>query len=323
MATGESADGGSESYRFSFTGRGSSLFGLYLRNLAWVLLTFGIYSFWAKVRVRRFLLSQVGVAGERLAYHGLGGELLRGALKAMLVFGVPITILRLLPSLFVGDRTVAWLAWALTTLLGVVFLAVARVGARRYRLSRTSWRGIRFGFRGQAADYLRLFVTGWWLTIVTAGVYYPVYATKSDAFMTRHSYFGSARFDFDGDGKDLVLDFVYAMLLTLPTLGLAWFWYAARRREYVWSHTTLLGARFHFPVTPGELLRLKLGNLGLLVVTLGLAYPWTVVRNARFVCARLALDGPLDLASIRQAPFDATATGEGLLGLLEVDLDWV
>jgi uncharacterized membrane protein YjgN (DUF898 family) len=310
------------SWTFRFAGRGGTLLGIYLLNLIGIVVTLGIYTFWAKVRVRRYVFGQVDVAGERLEYHGLGGELLRGSLKAALVFGLPLAVVRVVPRIVDVGVTGAVATWILSSLFVAIFLPVARVGARRYRLSRTSWRGIRFSFVGQPGPYVRIFLQGWGLTLLTLGIYYPVYAVRSHGYLVARSTFGSAPFDFDGDGRALLLDWVYALLLTLPTLGLVWFWFGARRSAYLWAHTTLSGARFGFAVTGGQLLRLWLGNAALLVLSLGLAYPWTVVRNARFTCARLSLDGGLDVAAIRAAPVAANATGEGLLGLLEADLDW-
>jgi uncharacterized membrane protein YjgN (DUF898 family) len=59
----------------------------------------------------------------------------------------------------------------------------------------------------------------------------------------------------------------------------------------------------------------------LLILTLGFAWPWVVVRNARFACAYLALEGPLDLATIQQEAQAVSATGEGLAGILDAGFD--
>jgi uncharacterized membrane protein YjgN (DUF898 family) len=56
-----------------------------------------------------------------------------------------------------------------------------------------------------------------------------------------------------------------------------------------------------------------------LVLTLGLGWAWVVVRRIRFAFAYLAIDGPLDLGAVRQEAQAATATGEGLDGLLDID----
>src|SRR5215475_8491860 len=113
-----------------FHGSGGTLFGIHVVNALLILVTLGIYYFWAKTRVRRYLASQAEMELDRFAYHGTAKELLLGTLKAV-------------------------------------------VGARRYRLSRTSWRGIRFSFRGQVWDLVKIFIIGSFLTGLTLGLYYP------------------------------------------------------------------------------------------------------------------------------------------------------
>src|SRR6266545_6090236 len=73
--------------RPTFHGTGGTLFGIHLVNTLLTLVTLGVYYFWAKTRLRRFLFSQTEIEGDRFAYHGTGRELLLGTLKAVLVFG--------------------------------------------------------------------------------------------------------------------------------------------------------------------------------------------------------------------------------------------
>ncbi len=309
----------SDLHRLVFHGHGVSLLGIHTVNVFLTLVTLGIFFFWARVRVRRYLFAQTSFAGDRIAFHGLGLEMLVGFLKAMLVLGVPLGLLNWLPVIY-HERTVAVVASLTASALTLVFVPLARAGARRYRLSRTSWRAIRFSFRGSTREFVQLSVVGSLLSFVTLGLYYPFFATRAQGFLTRHSYFGTARFDFDGEGRDLLVDFLYAVLLTLPTLGVCWFWFVAAKRRYFWRRTTLRGARFTCTMTGGNLLRLRLGNVLLSVLTLGLGWPFAVVRSARYVCRHVALAGPLDLDAVKQDSREATATGEGLLGLLDADL---
>ena len=305
--------------RLSFHGAGSSLSGIHIVNTFLTIITLGIYSFWGRVRVRNYLLSETEFEGDRFAYHGTGRELLNGYLKAMLVFGIPLALLNFVPDLLDLGVVVKIAAGVLAYGIILVFVPLAMVGARRYRLSRTSWRGIRFSFRGRVADFMKLFVRGALLTPITLGLYYPFFDTRRYAFMTSHSHLGNRKFDFDGTGRDLFGSYALALLLFLPTLGLYWFWFLAKKQRYFWDHTSCGVARFHSTVTGGRLLLLRLGNLLLLVVTLGLGWPWVLVRNARFACAYLTLEGSLDLADIQQDAQAATATGEGLAGFLDVD----
>lgn len=307
--------------RLSFHGSGGSLFGIHIVNLFLTIITLGTYYFWGKVRVRKYLWSQTECEGDRFAYHGTGTELLIGFLKAVVIFGLPLFLLGLVQGLLARTPVVR-IALALLLYAAILLLIpYATVGARRYRLSRTSWREIRFSFRGRVLPFIKLFVKGSLLGSITLGLYYPFFDTERYGFLVSHSYFGNRKFDFDGEGRHLFGGFLLAILLLLPTLGLAWFWYAAKRQRYFWDHTSVGAARFRCTVTGGRLLLLTMGNLLLLVLTLGLGWPWVMVRNARFALRYLSLEGPLDLSDIEQEAQAATATGEALVGFLDAGLD--
>ena len=307
--------------RLSFHGTGGTLFGIHVVNVLFTVLTLGVYYFWGKTRIRRYLFGASAFEGDRFAYHGTAQELLLGFGKAFVVFFVPIVVLTVVRDVLDVGPVIQRAAAVSISLLFLVFLPVAMVGARRYRLSRTSWRGIRFSFRGVALEFVKIFIKGTFLTGLTFGLYYPFFVTRRQAFMISHSYFGNERFDFDGRGRELFGPFLLAVLLTLPTLGLSWVWFLARKRRFFWEHTTFGAARFGSSVTGGVLLGLWVVNAILLVCTLGLAWPWVRVRNIDFAFRYLALEGPLDLERIRQQAQQASATGEGLAGFLDTGFD--
>jgi uncharacterized membrane protein YjgN (DUF898 family) len=303
-----------------FHGSGGTLFGIYVVNVLLTIATLGWYRFWGKVRVRRFMLSQTGFEGDRFAYHGTGKELLLGFLKAVMFVGMPITVLGIAAELS-HDKMIHGATRFFTSLLVFLFIPIAMVGARRYRLSRTSWRGIRFSFRGRASVFTKLFVAGSMLSMLTLSLYYPFFQARQQRFMVSHSHFGRRPFRFDGRGRDLFGAYVLTLLLFLPTLGLYWFWFQAKKTRYFWEHTYFETARFRCSVTGRKLMNLTLGNLVVLVVTLGLAWPWVLLRSTRFAFEYLTIDGPLDLAGIVQEPQLATATGDALSSLLGADVD--
>jgi uncharacterized membrane protein YjgN (DUF898 family) len=309
------------SRQLSFHGSGGTLLGIHVVNILLTLVTLGVYYVWAKTRARRYLFSQTSFEGDRFAYHGTGKEMLLGFLKAFLVFLLPIIGLSIVRDQLDVDPRIKGAAAGLISFLFLIFIPVATVGSRRYRLTRTSWRGIRFSFRGRAWSFVLLFAKGYVLSLVTFGLYYPIYLTRRQAFMVSNSYFGNERFDFDGRGRNLLAGFVLAILLTLPTLGLCWIWYLARKRRFFWDHTCFGAARFRSTVSGGALLGLYVVNVLLLLVTLGIAWPWVRVRNIRFTYRYLALEGPLDLEHIRQQAQFASATGEGLAGFLDTGFD--
>ncbi len=308
-----------EIHKLTYFGSGGSLFGIYIINVFLTLVTFGIYSFWGRVKVHRYLMSQTEFEGDRLAYHGSGKELLLGFLKAMVVFGIPMAVLVTVPDFLDLGELIKISVGLVVYLLIIFIIPFATVAARRYRMSRTSWRGIRFSFRGRVWDFFKIFVGGSMLSTVTLGLYYPFFATKKYLFMTNHSYFGNEKFQFNGNGKDLFGSFLLALVLTIPTLGLYWFWFLAKKQRYFFNHTSFGNSRLESSVTGGALLRLRIGNLLLLMVTFGLGWSWVVARNINFAFRYLNFKGALDLDGIVQQAELAPATGAELAGFFDLD----
>ena len=64
--------------RLRFHGSAMGLFGIQAINALLTLLTLGVFYFWAKTRVRRYVMGETELEGDRFAYHGTGRELLVG-----------------------------------------------------------------------------------------------------------------------------------------------------------------------------------------------------------------------------------------------------
>ena len=312
--------------RLFFHGDARTLFTTYLMNLLLTLVTLGVYYFWGKVKVRKYIYSQTEFEGDRLAYHGTPKELLLGWLKAAAVLGVLFGI-----SAAAGQE----IGRLISAFISGVLIPVAIVGSWRYRLSRTSWRGIRFSFWGHARELVGLFWRDGLLMTFTLGIYYPHFRNHLRTFLMQNSHYGTRPFDYDGDGWEVWRIYASGIVLTILTLGIYYFWFDAKLQRYYWSHTTFgrsraagsilsnnssSEVRFNCSIQGGAWMKLKLVNLLAIVCTLGLAYPWTVVRSTRYLYDNLTIEGPLDLAAIQQEAQAATATGEGLAGFMDTGL---
>jgi uncharacterized membrane protein YjgN (DUF898 family) len=309
----------------SYHGTGGSLFGLVLLNGLLSIVTLGIYSFWAKTKVRAFHYSHTELDGDRFAYHGTGGELWIGYLKAVgIIFLIFISVG--IVSAVVGSGAVgpdpvislvmSFLAYGIIAAL----IPVAVNGARRYRLSRSSWRGIRFSYHGKAQDFLAMNVAGFFMAVVTLGFFLPTWQNKRREFFVTNARFGSEPFMYSGTGKELFGEYVKALLLTIPTLGLSWVWYSAFKHRYFWSNTTMRGARFRSTMTGGDLLTLSLTNIVLTLFTLGIGIPWVQTRSHAFIASRISLKGTVEWAAIEQRAQQAGTSGEGLADAFDVDV---
>lgn len=330
----------------AFRGSGGTLLGMQIVNVCLTILTLGVYHFWGKAKIRRYLFSHTAFGHDRFAYHGTGKELYQGFLKAMLVFGLPYFSLGAAHTFLELPRWIDLLSQALAGLVLFLYVPVAMVNARRYRCSRTSWRGIRFSFRGRTSEFLTLYFRGWGFTILTLGSYYPYFQTQRQAFLHAHTYFGNQRFGFTGHGSGLMFPFAVTLISTYIVLGVCglalafqltnagltlllipfvlgplWVWLLGQKQKYFWDHTTFGHARFSSDITWQNLFTLYLGNLGLLLVTLGWAWPWVTVRNARFFIGALSLQGSVDLDRVLQDTTQSSVTGEGLSNLLDTGFD--
>ncbi len=156
--------------RLRFHGAAGELLALQARNLALAALTLGIYRFWAKTRIRRYLWNHTSFQGDALEYTGSGRELFLGFLIVVVFFAIVGAAHQAI--LFVAAASAPALAVAMNVLVFpgfVLLIGLALYRARRYRLSRTLWRGIRGVQTGSAALYGVKYLGYWVLTIVSAG----------------------------------------------------------------------------------------------------------------------------------------------------------
>lgn len=302
--------------RPSFHGDGATLFGIHLKNLLLTIVTLGIYSFWAKADVRQYLYANTSLGGDRFTYHGSGGELFSGAIRAgglLLVIG----LLSTLASSYVHPLAGAIILYAGG---GLLLFPIALIGSRRYRLSRTSWRGIRFSFRGDYGDFFSMYAIGAVLTVLSLGLYYPYFHANMRRYVVKETRFGNRTFEFTGEGGDLIGRHVLLYLLLPLTLGLYWFWHSAFRHRYYWEHTRFGAARFRSTMTGGDLFGITLVNTLLTIFTLGLAYPWVQARTMRFQCDRLEVSSLAAFDDALQEFKASSSFGEGVAEALDMEM---
>lgn len=310
-----------EIFPFSFQGNGGTLFGIQIVNLFLIIITLGIYYFWAKARVRVYMWSQIDCNGDRLAYHGTGIEVLKGWIKAALIFGVPFYAFQNLPVIIGAPMPVIVIGGILSFIIISIFVPVATVGSRRYRLSRTSLRGIRFSFRGKWQEFAKIFFAGSAFMMLTLGLYAPYFDMRRQTFLMEKAYYGSEKFGFDGKGSDLFGSFVLAVILLIPTLFISMLWYQYKRTMYFWNHATFGNARFQSSFTFGGFFGLYFVNALILICTLGFGLPWVKVRIMRYYLRNLVLAGEVDLSTIVQEAQESTAFGEEVGDFLSLDFD--
>src|SRR6202790_2671870 len=169
---------------------------------ALVVVTLGIYRFWLATDVRRFLWSNTEIAGDTLEYNGLATELLIGFLFAVAIL-VPLYMVFALVALELDIVALApaLIGFALLLLLG----EYALYRARRYRLTRTVFRGLRFDQHGSPWRYALYALLCWGIVIVTLGLAYPWTQAFLERFKMRNTSYGDLQGRFEGSGLALFL----------------------------------------------------------------------------------------------------------------------
>lgn len=168
--------------------------GLYTGVLTLITLT--IYRFWARTIVRRRLWSDTTIGDAPLEYTGKGSELFFGFLIAIFTVMLPIVGALVAAQLLLPPVGVL-AVFVAVYLVFFVLIGVAIFFARRYQLSRTVWRGVRFEQRGSAWGYgLAAFGYGL-LTIVTLGWFAPAMRLRLEKRLWSNAYFGDMPFSYD------------------------------------------------------------------------------------------------------------------------------
>ena len=186
------------------------------------ILTLGIYHFWGKTEVRRKIWSAVHLQNQPLEYTGTGKELLLGFLIVTFLIIIPIYVAFVGISLYFGEGHPATVAVQLILGFAIVFLiGMAQYRARRYRLSRTNWRGIRGGMSGSALRYAWTSVWTVLLIPLTLGWIVPWRSVTLQRILTNETRFGQMPMRFEGDSGPLYLPFLGYWLGFIGVYGLA------------------------------------------------------------------------------------------------------
>ena len=242
-----------------FTGSGSEYFRIWIVNLLLMLVTLGFYYPWAKVRRLRYFYGNTIVDGAPLDFHGDPKKMLRGYLLT--------GALVMLYSTAGNFSPVAGLA--AFVLVAALWPALFK-SSMQFRLANTSWRGLRFRFKGTLGGAYRALLP----LFVPGAVLLALIAVEPAGREP------SATFAFTAGGV------VVAMLLTGP-----WLWW--NLKSYQHNHYALGQLQTELRSTVGAFYAVFLRTIvvllaagaavGVIVALAGGGVPWTGGRRGAAV----------------------------------------
>ncbi len=170
---------------------------LSLKNALLTILTLGLYYFWGKVQVRRRIWHAIRINGEPLEYTGTGRELLLGFVIAITILFIGIVAYAVLVFSVFGESVVAKLLEAPLYVMLFWLTGIAVYRARRYRLRRTRWRGIRGTLTGSPVSFAYTWTWTGLLVVLTLGWALPWRQVKLYRRLTNDTRIGTQALRFD------------------------------------------------------------------------------------------------------------------------------
>ena len=145
------------------------------------------YSAWAKVRRTRYFYGSTSVAGTSFEYHGNPIAILKGRIMAFLLIiiyniAIEMSLGVSLLMLVVVMAATPWLIWK----------------SLQFKLYNTSYRGIRFGFRGALKQIYWVYLALPILTLFSLYILVPFTHQRIKKFQHQESRFGTSHFSFSG-----------------------------------------------------------------------------------------------------------------------------
>ncbi len=239
--------------RFSFSGTGSEYFRIWIVNLLLSIVTLGIYSAWAKVRRTKYFYGSASVADSSFEYHGNAIAILKGRIVAVamiVIYNLAFQVSGLAGLLMIAALMLVapWLIWK----------------SLQFKLYNSSYRGIRFGFRGSMGRAYLVYLLWPLLSLLTFFLMAPFAHHRMKKFQHEESRFGSTHFSFNGT----VGRFYRAYLLVFAI------WLAG-----VIAISLTLGSTLFGLIAAGGLDRAASGSAGVIALTLFMTamYAWMFI----------------------------------------------
>ncbi|TKB45522.1 YjgN family protein [Thalassotalea mangrovi] len=187
IAQGDAAPVVNKTYQpkaFHFHGKAGEFFKIWVVNVVLSILTLGIYSAWAKVRTNRYFFSHTELDGHRFSYLAQPLQILKGRIIAVVLFGGFYLL-----NLF------APVAGLVASLLFLVLMPFLICASMRFNMRMTSYRNVRFDFKGSPWDAAINFILLPVASVFTLYLLLPWVLKRMDKFIVDNTRYGNKAFN--------------------------------------------------------------------------------------------------------------------------------
>jgi uncharacterized membrane protein YjgN (DUF898 family) len=308
--------------RAEFRGNASEYFGIWIVNILLTIITFGIYSAWAKVRRLRYFRGNTYLDGHSFDYHARGLQIFLGRFIVFIVISIINVITTVYPLL-----------GAVTPFVFLAILPWFVVRSIKFNARVTSYRNIRLDFTGKPWGAFVSIVLGSLVSVFSLGILAPFASRWTYRYILNNLRYGDRPFETDPkvgaiyrgwivpalmvviglfisaviawiviwpmvmqaagqmnnyseqEQIGLTVLALYAVLIPIIVIFVvAGFVYRVVVRNVVLNSTRFDGVHpLHSDMSRAGYFWIVFSNFIITVLTLGLMRPWAAVREARYV----------------------------------------
>lgn len=172
--------------RAEFRGNASEYFGIWIVNILLTIITFGIYSAWAKVRRLRYFRGNTYLDGHSFDYHARGLQIFLGRFILFIVLSIINVITTVYPLL-----------GAVTPFVFLAILPWFVVRSLKFNARVTSYRNIRFDFLGKPWGAFVSIVLASLVSAFSLGILAPFASRWSYRYILNNLRYGDRSFETD------------------------------------------------------------------------------------------------------------------------------
>ena len=332
---------GERQLAFEFTGDAQEYFRIWIVNLSLTLVTFGLFSPWAKVRKKRYFYSHTLLDGSPFQYLGKPIPILKGRLVAAALVVTWWAVAHLVPEFAI-----------LLFVAGAVLLPWVVVRSAAFNARYSAYRNMTFRFAGTYWSFVRELIGSALLTVVTCYLAFPWLRARFTRYLVSRTSFGGVPAQFFRVGGDLAASYLISYACMVGTVGssivlfkafhspvasvkalqnityvayvayfLVFVFLKARIDNIVWTGTGLGGLSFESTLRFRELLWVYFSNSVAVLCSAGLLVPWAVIRVAKYRAAHFGVVATGSLAQFQGSDRSAVqATGAEVGEFFDLDL---
>lgn len=340
-------------HAFIFTGKGFEYFKIWIVNILLTIVTFGIYSAWAKVRNLQYFYGNTSLNKSTFEYTAKPLQILKGRIIAM--------VLLIAYSLLSHFSPMMGLLLLLMLIIATPWIVVMSL---RFNARYTSYRNIAFRFDGSVSGAFVAYVVWPLVAIFSLGLLLPFAWRQQTQYIVANHAYGDAPFKFDVSvaeyykmlgiviGGSIVFFIAYfliagggamamagnpaamaAAMIPMIALYLAFYlvvgaYMAVTMANIKFNNTTLSDPKSTAPDHSFSAnwqvlsyMKLLLVNTVLILLTLGLFIPFAKVRTAAYKAEHTSFVATSDLdnfvASERE---QSNSLAEGVNDLFAMDI---